>query len=169
MIRVHCISLVCIVATGCMTGMKTVSDSDWRTVPQAERDKMDKIYAKDLVRAQAEDRSAVAAYEAAQKAPASKPIARRPAAGEDNERAKAEVLADIDAQQAALREATVAWRKHRMEAAHVDVERIRMMRELARARAVDAHTKGVDAYNTIDFQYQWADANESWWKANNMA
>jgi len=166
MTRVHYVSLVCILA-GCMSNMQTVSDSDWRTVPQTERDTMDRIYSGDLAKAQAEERAAIAAYADAQKAAAMKPIARKPT-GEDAAAAK-QTLVEIDNDQAMLRASTLEWRKQRVEAAHRRIALVIRQRELARARAVDAHTRGADSYDTSDFRTQTGLAQEDWWRANNAA
>jgi hypothetical protein len=147
--------------------MQTVSESDWRTVPQAERDKMDRIYNGDLAKAQAEERAAIAAYTDAQKTAAVKPPAKKPVT-EDTAAAK-QTLVQIEGDQAALRTATLDWRKHRVDAAHRRIELVMRQRELARARAVDAHTQGADSYDTSDFRTQTGLAQEDWWRANNAA
>jgi hypothetical protein len=147
--------------------MQTVGESDWRTVPQPERDTMDRMYNTDLVKAQTEERAAIAAYADAQKTAAVKPTPHKPS-GEDSAAAR-QTLVDINADQETLRAATLEWRKYRVDAAHLRIDVLITQRELSRARAIDAHTHGADSYDTSDFRTQAGNAQETWWRANNAA
>jgi len=157
-----------VVVAGCATaGLETVPDSDWQTVPAAERVMMDNAQATEVAKAQAELRIATALRDRARAAVASQPRHKLDAAGDDA-RERADALARVETAAAGRARAELAWRERRIDVAREQLALLATQRELDRARAIDHHMEG-DDYPVALYRGQLAQAQVSWYAATERA
>jgi hypothetical protein len=152
---------------GCATTttLAVVSDSEWKKVPAAERDTIERAHAKELAAAQAEQRAAAAALATAKQA--ARALAPKPVAVADATRSRS--IVDIDLAKQEWLRAMVTWRERRLEAASVHVTTVWSLRELDRAHAVDRHLPSDETYNVVEFRGQFATTQEQWFRATDRA
>src|SRR5579863_2133453 len=151
---------------GCaMTSMETVPDSDWNTVPMAERITLDTAYNADRNQAQAELRAATTAVDHARALAAVQPARKKPAASDDDARVRADALARVDVANAERAHAELVWRQRRLDEAQLRIAVVETQREVDRAHAVDRHMSG-DDYQIAPYRGQLAEAQVKWYAAS---
>jgi len=168
------LSLLLLIA-GCAEQALVVPDSDWRTVPTAQRDKLDRQYEGDLATARAELAAASANLAAFQRQPVTRgrpaqPPATRPdpddvyaVVARDHEKARAEALGRVDAAIAELQRSDLAWRQLRVDAAGARIAVIISQRELTRGQAIDHNLPGTDTYDVAPLRGQFSRAQQQWY------
>jgi hypothetical protein len=179
-------ALLPLLIAGCASQALVVPDSDWQTVPAAQRTSIDHQHEADLAAARTELTAASASLAelrrsppppAASTAPKPAPTAPKPAAGGDewatalraHERAKVEAIAQIEANKAAWQRADLTWRQLRVDAAKARIEMIVSERELIRAQAIDHNMVGNDTYNVAPLRGQFSKAQQRWHNVANAA
>lgn len=171
---------LCVVLAGCATaGFEVVPDSDWHTVPQAQRDPLDHSFDVELARAQHDVQLATAALADAQRAVQPRPVMHRApvpnadaeltAALRDHEQLKTEALGRVDAAKISWSHANLEWRKQRLAAAVAQVAVVQSEHEVQRARAIDQRLTGDDTYDVTKFRGQLAHAQETAYAASSRA
>jgi len=181
-----CLSLLPLWVAGCASEALVVSDSDWRQVPAAERDAVDRQLAADLASARAELAAATASLaelKRAQSTPAATPAAphaptgAKPAVnGEEpataphaQDQASLRAKAQVDAAKATWQHADLTWRQLRVDAANARIATMGYQRELARAQAVDHNLPGTDHYDVAPVRGQFSHAQQHWHSVANAA
>ncbi|TMQ02593.1 MAG: hypothetical protein E6J90_12630 [Deltaproteobacteria bacterium] len=160
--------------TGCAETALVVPDSDWRTVPAAQRDAIDRRNEAELVAARAELNAATASLAALQRAPAPPRVtpARAPAPANDDvladlareqDRARGEALGRVNAATDEKQRRDLAWRRLRVEEAGAQIDMIIAKRELARAQTIDRYMPGNDSYDTAPLRGQFSRAQQRWY------
>jgi len=174
-----CLSLLPLLIAGCAGEALVVSDSDWRQVPAAERDAVERQLAADLASARAELAAATASLaelKHAQSTPAATPAAPHapsgatPAAnGEEpataphaQDPATLHAKAQVEAAKATWQHADLTWRQLRVDAANALLATMGSQRELARAQAVDRNLPGNDHYDVAPLRGQYSHAQQHW-------
>jgi hypothetical protein len=160
--------------TACAEPLQIVPDSDWRTVPVAQRDTLDQQYQADLAAARAELAAASASLAAFQKAPptahaAGIKVDPGDAWARDHERARADALARVDAAVAEVQRSDLAWRRLRVDAASARIDVVVNQREVTRAQAIDRNLPGTDHYDTAPLRGQFSRAQQRWFQLNSSA
>jgi hypothetical protein len=161
-------------AAACAPGFTRVSEKQWQTVPPAERDAIDRTTGAELARARAElaaATKALAAAEAAAKAPVA-PIAAGAAPGTvaddeavgKHEQFKRAAIARVVTAKAAWLQASLAWRKQRLEAATAWLALVTAERELIRASAVDRRSSSLD-FDLANYRGQLGNAQARYYLA----
>jgi hypothetical protein len=160
---------------GCAEPLQIVPDSDWRTVPTAQRDTLDKQQDADLTAARAELAAASASLAALQRAPAPPRAAStmkfdpNDAWAHDHARARADALARIDAAVAEMQRSDLAWRRLRVDAASARIEVVISQREVTRAQAIDHNLPGTDHYDIAPLRGQFSRIQQHWYAISNQA
>lgn len=158
----------------CAEPLQVVPDSDWRTVPVAQRDTLDQQYQADLTAARAELAAASASLAAFQKAPptahaASIKVDPGDAWARDHERGRADALARVDAAVAEVQRSDLAWRRLRVDAASARIDVVISQREVTRAQAVDHNLPGADHYDAAPLRGQFSRTQQRWFQLNSSA
>ena len=167
-----------LVVTGCAPEFLSVSEQDWHTVPQAQRDAIDRAHQAEVAQTQAELRAAVAGVAEARRGivihPTTRPVAAAP--GDDwadaiaaDERQKAAARLQIDTAQADWQRARLAWQTARVELFSSQLDVLRAQYEVDRARAVDRNMLGDDTYDGAPLRGQLARIEKRWIAAQNAA
>jgi hypothetical protein len=174
------LSLLLLIA-GCAEGTLVVPDSDWRNVPAAQRETIDRRHDAELASARTELATATASLAAFQRAPAPpRAAARAPATApgdadevaklaRDLERARTEALGRVNAATEDKQRTDLAWRQIRVDAAHAQIEMIVARRELTRAQAIDRNMPGNDSYDTAPLRGQFSRAQQRWYAISRSA
>jgi len=158
-----------VVVAGCATtAIETVPESDWQTVPGAERAMLDNAHATELAKAQAELRVAIALADHARAAVAAQPARHKLDASADDAHERADALARIDAAAAARARVDLVWRERRVDVAREQIALLATQRELDRAHAVDRYLVG-DDYPVALYRGQLAQAQVRWYAATERA
>ena len=158
-----------VAVAGCATGgIEMVPDSDWQTVPVAERAMLDNANATELAKAQADLRISIALAERARTAVAAQPPRHKLDASGDAAHERADALARVDSAAAARARAELVWRERRIEVAREQVALLATQRELDRAHAVDRNMTG-DDYPVALYRGQLAQAQVRWYAATERA
>jgi hypothetical protein len=159
--------VVIVAAVGCATtGVRRVPEADWRSVPVAERDAIDRANAADQARAQHELALARTAAVDAHRLPTALPVARTVGDRDAAERAQ---LARIEAAKTEWARAGTVWRQDRLAAALTHIDVVSAEREAKRAEAIDTHLRGGDSYDIAEFRGQLARAQERYAVASEHA
>ncbi|HEY0482938.1 MAG TPA: hypothetical protein VGD37_35695 [Kofleriaceae bacterium] len=175
------LSLLLLIA-GCAEQALVVPDSDWRTVPPMQRDKIDHQHDADLAAARAELAAASASLAAFQRAQPVAPHARpqAPAAApdpddayagvaRDHEKARTDALHRVEAAVAELQRSDLAWRQLRVDAANARIHVVVSQRELTRAQTIDHNLPGTDHYEVAPLRGQFSRAQQHWYAIANQA
>jgi len=158
-----------VAVAGCATGgIEMVPESDWQTVPVAERTMLDNANATEVAKAQAELRVAAALAERARSAVTARPARHKLDAVGDDARERADALARVDAAAAARARAELVWRERRIDVAREQLALLDTQRELDRAHAVDRYLVG-DDYPVALYRGQLAQAQVRWYAATERA
>jgi len=151
------LALVGLLVAGCSTGFQTVPVDQWRTVPVAQRDTMERSAAAETVAADRELQAATAALAAAQHVSRAARHGGATATAEgdwgaalrDHEQTKRGRLAEIDGATAAWQRADLVWKQQRRDAAIARIEVVRCQREYDRAKAIDRNLLGEDNFEDL--------------------
>jgi hypothetical protein len=185
------LSLLPLLIAGCAAQSLVVEDSDWQTVPAAQREEVERRHEANLAAARAEITTASASLAALQRSQ-SKPAAAAPAAptappapttptpadpGEneeaaasrEHEQARANAVAQIEEAKAAWQRADLTWQRLRVDAAHARLAAVVQERELVRAQLVDRNLVGTDRYDVAPLRGQFSRAQQRWHSAVNAA
>jgi hypothetical protein len=147
-----------LLVAGCSTGFQTVPVDQWRTVPVAQRDTMERTAAAEASAADHELQTATAALTAAQhgsraarrgSAPATAAQGEWGAALREHEQTKRGRLAEIDGATAGWQRADLTWKQQRRDAAIARIEVVRCEREYDRAKAIDRNLLGEDSFEDL--------------------
>lgn len=159
-------------AVGCAQSFVMVPDSEWRTVPAAERAQMERDHATEVARADAERDAASLELEhvrADQPARVVPPPAVAVAGVDADvvrfERDRREAMTRVATATADWQEARVAYHEARVELTGANVEVLRCSYEVKRAKAVDHHRLGFDTYDSGQFRGQLSQTQERWYRA----
>lgn len=168
------LTLLALMLAGCSAGFQTVPVDQWRTVPVAQRDAIDRTADATAIAADSELKSATAAVQAARSAVrASVPhhASADPAIADhdwalavhDHEQSKRAMEVEVERAKAAWQRADLTWKVQRLDSATAHLEVVRCEREYDRARAVDHQLLGDDVYEDVAmFRGQLARAQERW-------
>ncbi len=166
-------------AVGCATSYVVVPDTEWKTVPLAERAQLDKEHAAEVARADAErDAARIALTKArAEAAPRLVVAAQVTAASGDEwatamqayDQQKRVAVATVNAATAEWQAARIAFHERRVELADANARVLASSFEVTRATAVDRHRLGFDTYDAAEFRGQLAQTQESWYQAETRA
>ncbi|HEY6180374.1 MAG TPA: hypothetical protein VIX73_38290, partial [Kofleriaceae bacterium] len=168
------LSLLLLIA-GCAEGALFVEESDWMTVPAAQRTAIDQQHEKELTAARAELLSANASLAAMPRTPAPLPKATPPADPalasndpwaemlRDRERARGEARSRVEVATAELQRTDLAWRQLRVESADARLAVVISQRELVRGQAINRNMRGEDSYDTAPLRGQFSRAQQRWY------
>jgi hypothetical protein len=166
------LAFVVVVVGGCATsGLQTISEAQWNTVPAAERAAADRVLDTELQAAQGELRDATRALSRASQAAPARGAARAAVTSDDDplirayEANRRDALARIDVAKHDWQQAELRWLQRRVNSATAHLEVVRCDREDQRARRIDQHMLGQDRFDTAPFHGQLAAAQEAWYAA----
>ena len=168
------LSLLLLIA-GCAEGALLVAESDWMTVPAAQRTAIDQQHEKELSAARAELLSANAHLAAMPRAPA--PLPKQPPPADpalapsdpwaellrDRERERGEARSRVEVATAELQRTDLAWRQLRVESADARLAVVISQRELVRGQAINRNMRGEDTYDTAPLRGQYSRAQQRWY------
>jgi hypothetical protein len=170
------LSLLPLLFAGCASGLMTVPDADWNTVPPAQRAALDRQYETDIAAARAELADARTSLAQLRAAPPPAAEARPPAVAasdqEDPAWAAAVVRYDqdttaartrVDTAKLAAQRADLTWRQARVAAAESRLDVVARERELKRAKAIDHNLLGTDTYDGAPLRGQLSQAQKRWY------
>jgi hypothetical protein len=166
---------------GCASQLLVVPESDWQTVPAAQRARIDHQYETDLAAARAE----LAAATAGLKAPTLQDPGALPrpeaqaqilgtdaqgdewkAAMRDYERATVDARTQVEAARTTWQRADLTWRQRRYDAAVTRIDVLINQRELIRAQTIDHALLGTDQYESAPLRGQFSRAQQRWYTAS---
>jgi hypothetical protein len=175
------LSLLLLIA-GCAEQALVVPDTDWRTVPAAQRDTIDHQHDAELAAARAELAAASASLAAFQRVqpvaprarPQASPVATDPddayaSVARDHEKARSDALHRVEAAIAELQRSDLAWRQLRVDAASARIQVVVSQRELTRAQTIDHNLPGTDHYEVAPLRGQFSRAQQHWYAIANRA
>src|SRR3954471_4683396 len=176
------LSLLALWITGCAPQMLVVPDSDWQTVPPAQRAKVEHQQDAELAAARAELTAATAglAELKRQPPPPAAPPRATPSTGDPDDlewiaavhrfdQASSLAFTQVEAARTTWQSADRAWRQLRYDAAEAQVEMVITGRELAKAKAIDHNLLGTDTYESAPLRGQFSVAQRRWYKAADAA
>jgi hypothetical protein len=157
-----------------------VPDAEWKTVPTAERDRIDREHAAEVARAQADHRAALAAVAQIRAMPKARPVTRvaGPAIAPGDEWAaqmhqyessKTASIEEIEKATTSWERLRLAYYEQRVELAAAQLAVLHCSHQLTRAKAVDRHRLGFDTYDTAVYRGQVAHTQERWYDAETKA
>jgi hypothetical protein len=174
--------LLLLLITGCAEQALIVPDADWRTVPQVQRDKIDRQQDADLAAAQAELHAATTSLAAFHQVPQPpRNASAHPTSGSadpndlwattahDHEKSRSEALGRVEAAMADKQRTDLAWRQLRVEAARANLDMVVTKRELTRAQAIDRNMPGNDTYDTAPLRGQFSHTQQRWYAVSTRA
>jgi hypothetical protein len=172
--------LVLLIA-GCAESALLVPESDWNTVPLAQRAAIDQAHEKELAAARAEVAAASANLAAMPRTPPAPPRATAAPAENlapgdpwaevlrDRERARGEARGRVETAIAEVRRTDLAWRQLWVETAEARLAVVVSQRELVRGQAVNRNMRGEDTYDTAPLRGQFSRAQQRWYALANQA
>ena len=167
---------------GCAEQALVVPESDWQTVPAAQRAAIDRQYEADLAAARAELTAATASLAAlprAQPAPpqaAPRPAAPRPASDDpwatamrDHEQSRIDARGRVETAIAAVQRTDAVWRQLRVDTARARLDMLVAQREVTRAQAINRNLPGDDTYETAPVRGQFSRVQQRWYAVASRA
>ncbi|HEX3479628.1 MAG TPA: hypothetical protein VHT91_31610 [Kofleriaceae bacterium] len=166
---------------GCAEQALVVQESDWQTVPAAQRAALDRQYEADLAAARKEVAFATASLAELPKAPAPARAAPRPSAPgpasddpwqtamHDHERARVDARARVEGAQVEVQRTDAIWRQLRADTATARLDVLVAQREVIRAAAVNRNLPGDDTYDSAPMRGQFSRAQQRWYAASTRA
>lgn len=161
---------------GCAHSFIRVPDSQWNTVPVAERTTMDHEHAALREQLDREHAAAVNDLAAARTSPTwAMPAAREASAAPGDEWAaviqqfeqrKHAAMIEVANASTEWQRARLAFYKSRVELAASKLAVLRCAYEVERAHAVDHHLLGSDTYDSAPYRAQLADTQQRWYAAD---
>ncbi|HEX3759451.1 MAG TPA: hypothetical protein VHW23_12130 [Kofleriaceae bacterium] len=164
---------------GCAEQALVVPESDWNTVPAAQRAAIDHQYEADLAAARTELTAATASLAALPRTPPPPPkVEPRPSAPparavdsddpwqmamRDHEQARSDARGRVETSQADVYRTDAAWRQLRVDTARARLDMLIAQREVIRAQTINHNLPGDDTYDSAPLRGQFSRAQQRWY------
>jgi hypothetical protein len=173
---------------GCAEQALLVPESDWQTVPPAQRAAIDRKYEADLAASRAELAAATKSLGELPRTPPPPPPAPAPAgarpsapasapsgddpwqtAMRDHEHARADARGRVETTRVEAQRTDAAWRQLRFDTAQAEVDMLVAQREAIRAQAINRNLPGDDTYDSAPLRGQFSRAQQRWYAISTRA